>query len=38
MKLPQKFHDETPYDLCFLSVIGSEEFEYKLHEITTEIP
>jgi len=27
MKLLQKFHDETPYDLCSLSKIGSEEFE-----------
>jgi len=38
MKLLQKFHDETHYDLCSLSKIGSEEFEYKIHEIIAEIP
>jgi hypothetical protein len=37
LKLPQKFYDETLYNMCSLSKIVSEEFEHKLHEITTEI-
>jgi hypothetical protein len=38
MKLLQKFHEETSHGLRSSSKIGSEESEYKLHEITAEIP
>jgi hypothetical protein len=36
--LLQKFHEETPYDLCSSPKMDSEGFEYKVNEITTEIP